>query len=199
MIRIRFSSAVLVALLAGACSSNDDSGSTSKPLSCAGMSCQSTEQASSTGVGDPCTLGDEAKTNFGGYSEQEVNIESESPGCTTGLCLANHFQGRVSCPEGQPADPSDPSKADPAHQSCMTTGAPSQPVSVPVVAQLADRGADVSVYCSCRCDGPAGTGPFCACPGGFECAPLVQSFGTGSGEQLAGSYCIKAGTGVSAP
>jgi hypothetical protein len=80
----------------------------------------------------------------------------------------------------------------------MTTGDDPRPVTVPVRPQLVNRSPEKSVYCSCRCDGPEGTGPFCACPSGFECAPLVASFGT-SGNSFAGSYCIKAGTGVEDP
>lgn len=43
--------------------------------------------------------------------------------------------------------------------------------------------------CSCRCDGPEGSGPFCACQEGFRCQPLVDDLGLGS-IGLAGSYCF---------
>jgi hypothetical protein len=45
--------------------------------------------------------------------------------------------------------------------------------------------------CSCRCDGPAGAGPFCACPDGFACSPLVHDLGLQSSADVAGSYCVK--------
>ena len=93
----------------------------------------------------------------------------------------------------------DPSRADPAHQDCTTTGDHPVPVAVPVPPQLVNRPPEESVYCSCRCEGPAGQGPFCACPDGFECAKLVDAYGTEGGAQVAGSYCIKAGTGVDDP
>ena len=59
----------------------------------------------STGVGDPCTPEAEYSQAFLGFSFQEVNIESKSFQCQTRLCLANHFQGRVTCPYGQNATP----------------------------------------------------------------------------------------------
>ena len=55
----------------------------------------------SGGVGDPCTPEDEYNTQFAGFKVQEENIESRSFQCSTRICLVNHFQGRVSCPQGQ--------------------------------------------------------------------------------------------------
>ena len=43
--------------------------------------------------------------------------------------------------------------------------------------------------CSCRCDGPEGTGPFCACGDGFACEHLIDDLGLGD-RYLAGSYCM---------
>jgi hypothetical protein len=56
---------------------------------------------SQTGVGDPCTPEQEYDPTFLGFSVGEVNVESKSFDCQTRLCLANHFQGRVTCPYGQ--------------------------------------------------------------------------------------------------
>lgn len=56
----------------------------------------------SGGVGDPCTPEDEYQPDFGGFKMTEENIESRSFQCATRICLVNHFQGRVSCPLGQP-------------------------------------------------------------------------------------------------
>ncbi len=56
----------------------------------------------SGGVGDPCTPEDEYTPDFAGFKVQEENIESRSFQCATRICLVNHFQGRVSCPLGQP-------------------------------------------------------------------------------------------------
>jgi hypothetical protein len=55
----------------------------------------------SGGVGDPCTPEDEYKENFAGFALSEENIESRSFQCQTRICLVNHYQGRVSCPNGQ--------------------------------------------------------------------------------------------------
>jgi hypothetical protein len=56
---------------------------------------------SQSGVGDPCTPEQEYDPTFLGFAAGEVNVESKSFDCQTRLCLANHFQGRVSCPYGQ--------------------------------------------------------------------------------------------------
>jgi hypothetical protein len=45
--------------------------------------------------------------------------------------------------------------------------------------------------CTCRCDGPAGTGPLCDCTDGFECKELMKDLGL-SFSHLAGSYCVPA-------
>ncbi|MGA3122253.1 MAG: hypothetical protein ABSF69_15940 [Polyangiaceae bacterium] len=63
-----------------------------------GTGCQS------TGVGDPCTPGQEYTQSFLGFDEGEVSVEALSFQCQTRLCLVNHFQGRVSCPYGQNAN-----------------------------------------------------------------------------------------------
>src|SRR5208283_2191815 len=57
-----------------------------------------------THVGDPCTPEQEYDKSFLGFSQTEVSVESKSFQCETRLCLVDHFQGRVSCPYGQPGD-----------------------------------------------------------------------------------------------
>jgi hypothetical protein len=48
--------------------------------------------------------------------------------------------------------------------------------------------------CSCRCDGPAGSGPYCSCGEGFTCEHLIDALAPGT-SSLAGSYCMpKAGS-----
>ena len=169
----------LISLVSAACSSRsaDTAGN--------GKNLDSRQAASAGDIGDFCQPGDEARPNFSGYSETEVNIESRTPSCNSGICLVNQFRGRTSCPEGQ---------SDPAHPTCTTTGSNPVPVEVAVPAQLESRPTEDAVYCSCRCDGPEGTGPFCTCGDGFECTRLVDAYGTAGGAQLAGSYCTKAGT-----
>lgn len=52
-------------------------------------------------IGDPCIPEEEYRENFAGFSLTEENIESRSFQCKSRICLVNHFQGRVSCPNGQ--------------------------------------------------------------------------------------------------
>jgi len=54
------------------------------------------------GIGDPCTPEDEYLGTFAGFKVTQENIESRSFQCESRICLVNHFQGRVSCPAGQP-------------------------------------------------------------------------------------------------
>jgi hypothetical protein len=61
----------------------------------------------SGGVGDPCTPEAEYDTTFAGFKVGQDFIESRSFQCSTRVCLVNHFQGRVSCPFGQPANVKD--------------------------------------------------------------------------------------------
>jgi hypothetical protein len=161
--------------------------------------------ASAAGVGDPCTPAQERDPAFLGFADNEVNVETKSPSCATGLCLANHFRGRVSCPYGQSADGTPPSGASacttPDKHLPVTGGAGGAPTKARVAAQCADRNAEKTVYCSCRCanvDGKTDDGAaYCACGGGFACTPLVARIGADP-DHLAGSYCIKANTAYDA-
>jgi hypothetical protein len=139
------------------------------------------------GVGDPCTPEDEYGVLFSGYDAKEVNVESKSFQCETRLCLVNHFQGRVSCKYGQ--ETKDAGR-------CHVPGNPDKPILEIVPAQLKERTADKAVYCSCRCDGEDKGARYCKCPSGYACTHLVDDLNLGSG-QLAGSYCMRDGTGYS--
>ena len=140
------------------------------------------------GVGDPCTPEDEYGAKFPGYNAKEVNVESKSFQCETRVCLANHFQGRVSCKYGQAAP-----GANGAGASCHVPGDKTKPIEVAVSAQLVERQADKAVYCSCRCDGEDKNARYCKCPSGYACTHLVDDLHLGGG-QLAGSYCVRDGT-----
>jgi len=153
----------------------------------------------SGGVGDPCTPEDELFDNFSGFSLGEVNVESRSFQCETRVCLVNKFQGRVSCPYGTNGTNPDPA-ATPTVKHNLPCEVPTfgGQVTVPVLPQRVDRSPEVSVYCSCRCDGADPNARYCECPSGFECAEIVVSRSnqnTGQ-EQLAGSYCIRSGSDV---
>jgi hypothetical protein len=172
----------------------------------------------STGVGDPCVPEAEYDTSFLGFDKAEVNVESKSFQCQTRLCLANHFEGRVTCPYGQdstgapfpPATTCDPQNAG-SHDGCCNpigqvingidpaTGMVDDPkVGAGVQPQCVDRTAKKAVYCSCRCanvDGQTNDGAnYCTCPSGFSCTQLVSSIGTGIDPGLTGAYCIISGT-----
>jgi len=136
------------------------------------------------GVGDPCTPEDEYKLDFPGYNAKEVNVESKSFQCETRVCLGNHFQGRVSCKYGQEANAG----------NCTRPGDKSQKITVAVDAQLVNRQADKAVYCSCRCDGEDKNARYCKCPSGYACTKLQDNYNLGAA-QLAGSYCVRDGTG----
>jgi hypothetical protein len=133
------------------------------------------------GVGDPCIPEDEYRTDFGGYSKDEVNIESRSFQCETRVCLVNKFQGRVSCPYGT------------KNGGACETPDLTDTITVPVQPQLLERRPEQAVYCSCRCDGEKSNAPYCECPEGFSCENLIDDIGLGNA-QLAGSYCVRTGT-----
>src|SRR2546423_6906122 len=154
----------------------------------------------SGGIGDPCTPEDEYQQFFSGYEVTEVNIESKSFQCETSLCLVNHFQGRVSCPYGQ-TDAQAKGSADPEFTLCHIPGTCAQGncsattrIQVAVNKQLTNRRAIDSVYCSCRCAGPDTNARYCKCPSGYQCVNLLESIPRLGSAELAGSYCIKAGT-----
>jgi hypothetical protein len=138
-------------------------------------------------VGQPCIPSDESRAIYSGSHTSEVMIEDRSDSCAgADVCLVNHFQGRVTCPYGQT---SGEALSDP--QCALPGGA--GPVTIAVSPQLLDRRAADTVTCSCRCDGPAGSGDFCTCPNGFVCTRLFEDLGLGA-DDLAGSYCVKDGT-----
>ncbi len=132
-------------------------------------------------LGDPCISDDEYFPGFTGYGVNEINIEDGASMCDTGICVINHFQGRVSCPYGQAAGSAD----------CLVRGS-KVPVSGAVQPQLMARQAAAAAICSCRCDGD-GPGPYCTCPDSMQCEHLVDDLQLG-GADLAGSYCIPKGT-----
>ena len=154
------------------------------------------------GVGDPCIPEDEYKTDFAGYSFEEVNIESRSFQCETRVCLVNHFQGRVSCPYGQSKAEADESQTQRNWGTrCAIPGTKGDDrrdrIWRPVSPQKAERRTSEAVYCSCRCMNAQGKtddgARYCKCPNGFKCRHLIDDIGLGR-SQMAGGYCVKTGT-----
>ena len=95
----------------------------------------------------------------GGFLSGEAYLETSSVQCRTRVCIVNDLQG----------DPTRFCDVDPT-AGCVT-----------------QADVDNSVYCTCRCDGPAGAADFCTCPTGFACTQVLSSGGVG----IVGSYCVK--------
>jgi len=168
------------------------------PLAGAATPSQAMAALREESIGARCIPEDERSPEFHGWQTNAVNIDDRTT-CATGLCIVVNFRGRSTCTYGQPADPVDPWLADPTKRACRVPGT-GEPVTVPVEPQVASRRTEEALYCSCRCDGPDGTGPFCACPTGFECAEILpRGVVPGAHVRLIGSYCIKAGTAVRDP
>jgi hypothetical protein len=147
-------------------------------LACAGSSAP----AAPSPLGSVCLPSLEREPNFHGFSLSEVNVIEQAT-CESGLCLVAHFQGRVSCPYGQPQE-------DPSH--CFLPGSDAN-VSVGVPSQLVARPPSIASICSCRCAGP-GPGPFCGCNVDQECAELIADLGLPESQAWAGSYCVPRGS-----
>lgn len=95
----------------------------------------------------------------GGFNGAETYVETGHEACRGGACLVYRLAGR---PDNLIGDGCPHGRYD-----C---------VSADEVAR--------QVTCSCRCDG-AGDGPFCACPTGSRCVPVVEEH-----LRYAASYCI---------
>jgi hypothetical protein len=170
-------------------------------------------------VGAPCIPSPELSTSFLGFQSEEVVIDRGNAACGAGVCLANHFQGRASCPYGQNESATAAADLLPGHTRCGNgTPAASGPCCVPgsdeavllasdaaastpsqseVLPQCLDRQATRVVTCSCRCANAAGKtddgAEYCACPSGTTCSQLVPELI--AGDPLAGGYCVLEGTG----
>jgi hypothetical protein len=167
-------------------------------------------------VGSSCTPTLESEPSFLGFKVGELAIESNAGECLTGVCLVNHFQGRVSCPYGQQADGTPAAGAGACTTTngqsygCCTPGArqgvtgldangnPVDPVAQDAVKpQCLDRSPQKAVYCSCRCANESGNtndgATYCTCPTGFACTQLVTAI-SASNDGVAGGYCVKNGT-----
>jgi hypothetical protein len=153
-------------------------------VSCSGGSL--TERVADQGsgaFGTPCLPGIEAQSSFNGFHLNEIGLELGSTGCRSNICLVNHLQGRVSCPYGQRGV---------GGAECLLPGSDAH-VEAVVDPQLVARQARDLATCSCQCDG-SGPGPFCECPNGYSCEPLVDAIGVPGEDAFVGSYCVDSGT-----
>jgi hypothetical protein len=117
---------------------------------------------STSAVGDPCVP---EQVPEGGFLASETYLETSSVQCATRVCLVRGLMG----------DPSNLQEDEPpcprGEDTCVS-----------------ESDVERSVYCSCRCDAPGGTGlPTCGCPGGFICEEVLETGGDG----LRGSYCVR--------
>jgi hypothetical protein len=163
---------VAAALAAGSCGA-DSGGHGAATAGSAGAAAAgsggSDAGISASRVGSAC---EPEQVPEGGFDVQEAYLEFGNSACGVGdACLVYRVAGdpRVACR----SKPGACSASDPG-----CTGA----------ARCADA-TDVQarVHCSCRCDGPAGQGSFCACPESFTCAPVIEQ----GPAQHVGSYCTR--------
>jgi hypothetical protein len=142
-------------------------------------------------VGAACVPSQELSPTFDGFSEMELGVDPGNPACGGGVCLVNHFRGRVTCPYGEQPDGGVPPGAAPCTVPGTTT--PLTPGRSGVPAQCTDRSAASTVYCSCRCANANGKtddgAAYCACGQGYACTQLVVS-----SDAIGGAYCMKANT-----
>jgi len=95
-----------------------------------------------------------------GFLASETYLETSSVQCATRVCLVRGLQG----------DP---------NNICENSDEPGCVRQCEV---------DQSIYCSCRCAAPGGSGlPTCECPSGFTCEEVLETGGDG----LRGSYCVR--------
>ncbi|WP_437941760.1 hypothetical protein [Sorangium sp. So ce341] len=165
-------------------------------------------------IGDPCVPPDEGDPRFSGFALGENILYENHEQCGSGMCLVNHFQGRVSCPLGQaaPAPCAGPGDAScGAGASCVAASAVG-PFCDP---QAADGGAAqcASGVCNaqwgaCECTADEQCPPGSACdPGSRQCKQYVchepgscQTAGASDAENEGKSCCAHgSGAPVTAP
>ncbi|MCA9582234.1 MAG: hypothetical protein KC416_10605 [Myxococcales bacterium] len=130
------------------------------------------------GVGDPC---DPENVPAGGFVSREAYLETSSVQCRTRVCMVYKLQGDTDKVIGEHPDcPLDGTMDDDCVAGPGSGCDPSQATCVPA-----------RVYCTCRCDAPAGSSTStCECPDGYSCEPVLQLGGAG----IRGSYCVKKST-----
>ena len=141
-----------------------------------------------SGIGDPCVPEVEKEPRFSNFRETEVTIENKSRSCASGVCLVNHFRGRVGCPYGQASSSGQCKTQDGRDVLGDENGG--------IDAQCTNRRATDAVYCSCRCKNAQGRtddgASYCPCGAGFACENLIDP--VPGEEAIAGGYCVKVGT-----
>ncbi|HEX6274804.1 MAG TPA: hypothetical protein VFZ53_17300 [Polyangiaceae bacterium] len=138
-------------------------------------------------VGDPCVPSLEGSSVFSGSHALDMAVETASPACETGICLVNHFQGRVSCPYGQTREQAERSP------ECFLPWSDAA-VGVAVAPQLAGRRARDAAICTCMCDGPDAAFGYCDCPEEMECVRGPEWVGLpGDYGDVTARFCVPKG------
>lgn len=166
-------------------------------------------------IGAACIPSQESSTTFLGFDYHEVAVDEGNVACGGGVCLVNHYQGRVTCPYGQNptadgayAATGGGAKCGSASPSACCTPGSDQPVlssqdvgsAMPMHSEVqpgcSDRPSAKAVTCSCRCANAAGKtddgAQYCTCPSGFACTQVVPELTVG--DPRAGAYCIANGS-----
>jgi len=142
--------------------------------------CTTDDLGDATDVGDACH--EPLPVPEGGFQRSEVYVHVGSSACESGYCVVNHYRGDLidsavngdGIPELDADEVIGPDDAAPCAEDCGWVG-------------IRDR-----IHCTCKCGvtaGGDGNSITCdACPGGFECCPLLT---TG---EARGDYCVREGT-----
>ena len=136
------------------------------------------------GVGDPCRP---ENVPQGGFQVSEAYLETSSVQCQTRVCMVYKLKGNT---EHTIADDKDDASYDcgAADGNCVNDSPDCDDGDT-----VAPDCATGRVYCTCRCDAPAGSSTTtCECPDGYACEEVVATNAAGAG--VRGSYCVKKNT-----
>lgn len=132
------------------------------------------------GVGDPCRP---ENVPEGGFKESEAYLETSSVQCQTRVCMVYKLAGNTERVLGEYPD------CDSPGANCVLGDDSNCDDGDTVAANCAPA----RVYCTCRCDAPAGSSTTtCECPDGYACEEVVATNAAGAG--VRGSYCVKKNT-----
>lgn len=129
-------------------------------------------------VGSECTPRSESAAQFSGFKITEDTLELNAPECGGGHCMINHFQGRVSCPLGQPAPtdgagehgcvPEPAGDGEWGRGSCVT-GFTCRPVASTSAVCDPAEGEEADIFCANVGQGPCNEGGYCECATDTDC------------------------------